>query len=310
MKNIDRNISNIRIQEKVKFLFAYFLILFALSACSSIPSSKELVEAEYIPKFSFSVTKSGFTTHIVDKFNHIQITSNIQVKEENFELAKQDLLHNSIVQRMCDSLNKEMYELNIADSIKELFTLEFDDHLTYCQIHKTPCIFRYYRFVKKNDNSSTFYDEVRDDIWVNGLPVINYPIDSLLSRFGEPDSTNKRDRYEPGEGTCTNYYYGLSNYSVDKGDSLYYLETFVFNDNDEAQIGGFTLNNKTTLEEVAEYFPLSWLNKESDDYKSDDFDKRVRLLLKSKNGQISDDQILLYFKKGKLYKLKYYIQWV
>lgn len=290
--------------------FVYFLILLIFSACSSMTSSKELTESNISSKFSFSVTKSGFTNHIVDKFHHIQITSNIQVNEENFELAKQDLMHNSIVQRMCDSLNKEIYELDIADSIKELFTLEFDDRLTYCQIHKTQCIFRDYRFVKKDENSSTFYDEVRDDIQVNGLPVINYPIDSLLNRLGEPDSTNKRDKYEPGEGTYTNYYYGLSNYCVDKGDSLYYLETFVFNDNNEAQIGGFTLNNKTTLEEVAKYFPLSWLNKESDNYKSDDFDKRIRVLLKSKNGQISDDQILIYFKNGKLYKLKYYIRWV
>lgn len=257
-------------------------------------------------KFSFS--KTGYTNDLVDKFHHIQIIANSEINKINLSIIKAEILKTEESKLIIDSLEKEIMKLAMQDSISIGF---IDNHTNQCQVHGGDCIFRYYRFEQNvNGEKHRFNSVKKNKVFVNGLPLTNYHIDSLLNKFGKPDSILHRERFGIGEGMHQSYYYGNSFFSVDEGDSLYYLESIDFKEqNFEIEIDGHSINSHSTLQDFRHAFPLSYLNIEYDTYKTGEYESRVRILNKS-NGQIEDTSLLIEFIEGEISRFIYFIEWV
>jgi len=236
----------------------------------------------------------------------------LDINKDNIIEVKAEILKNSEVKEMIDSLKQLLFKLKLPDSVSNEISIEFiDSHMDYCQVHHSDCIFRYYLFSRSIKGQKRFSDIVnKRNVFVNDLPISGYPVDSLLKRLGEPDSVIKKERFDFGEGIHDCYYYGRSFFSVDEGQSNYYLESIDLTSTDYTiNLDGFILNKKTTLSDIKGMFPLSFLNVEYDNYKTGTYDYRIRLS-NEVNGIIEDTSLLLEFKDDYLKRFIYFIEWV
>lgn len=305
---------------QAKFLLIMFIVFVSCSGISDSKNDKPIeinTETKQEPKvnnskYKFSITKNGYTEHIIDKFHHIEVISDIDITSHNLHEVKEQLLLNPIVSKMIDSLLAEVDKIGLPNEDIDSVTIDFyDSHFNKCQTHGSDCIFRYYKFARiingiKHHYTCTNKNEIR----INNLPITGYSIDSLLKYFGEPDSTSVHSRYDFGEGMYKSYFYGGTRFSVDEGDSLYYMEYIDYTtSNFKVLINDYIISKNTTLEDLKTAFPLSYLNIENDSYKTGQYDKRIRILNMT-NGEFEDTAILIEFKNDKISKLKYFINWV
>lgn len=275
---------------------------------NAINSSEETKSKKEENEFTFSFSKTGYTNDIIDKFHHIQIVSEVDIDKSNLAKVNEAILKTNESRHIIDSLEKEIQKLDLIDSVKIGF---IDNHMSKCQVHGGDCLFRYYRFEKNQKGDKLRFDAIRKDrVFINNLPLSNYPVDSLLKYFGEPDSVVVRERFGIGEGMHQSYYYGSSFFSADEGDSLYYLESIDLREqNFEIEIDGHFFNSNSTMHDIMEVFPLSYLNMEFDSYKNGKYDLRMRIL-NTTNGQIEDTSLLIEFIGVKISRFVYFIEWV
>lgn len=299
---------------RLLYIIAISFIMSCVQEQSDTTSTSETPQKAKLQKvqFKFSITKSGYTDYDVDKFHHIKVDNNLDVGQSNLAGVIRQINQNIIVQNMIDSLMNEVNNLKSVDNLTDSIFIDFiDSHYNRCQIHGSDCIFRFYRFAVLKKGRKSYLDQIDvSTVVLNNLPLFGYPLDSLITYFGEPDSVITRDRYEDGEGLYDSYFYGKTYYSIDRGDSLYYLESAdISSGSSELMIGGIIINNQTHFDDFKSILPLSYLNVELDHAKTGRYDSRIRVPVIS-NGQLTDDTILLEFKNGLLNKVVYFIQWV
>lgn len=305
---------------QARFLLIIFILFVSCSGKINSKNDKQKAVKEEVnqepkvekSKYKFSITRNGYTEHIVDKFHHIEILSSIDVTSHNLQEVKEQILLDPIVSKMIDSLQLEIGKIGLPKEELGNISIDFSDHhYNKCQTHGSDCIFRYYRFVKNINGVKHRYNSTnKKEIRIENLPISMYPVDSLLKYFGVPDSTTTDSRYGFGEGMYKSYYYGKTKFSVDEGDSLYYLEYVDYSTtNIEVSINDFIISKNTTLDELKTAFPLSVLNLEYDSYNTGVYDNRIRILNLT-NSEYDDTAIILEFKNNKISKLKYFIEWV
>src|SRR5690554_3321324 len=143
---------------------------------NAINSSEETKSKKEENEFTFSFSKTGYTNDIIDKFHHIQIVSEVDINKSNLAKVNEAILKTNESRHIIDSLEKEIQKLDLIDSVKIGF---IDNHMSKCQVHGGDCLFRYYRFEKNQKGDKLRFDAIRKDrVFINNLPLSNYPVDS------------------------------------------------------------------------------------------------------------------------------------
>lgn len=273
--------------------------------------------------YSFSFSRSDYTDDITDKFHHIQFLGDVPVNRKeyrkymndirkNIDTFKAEILKHPTTQKILDSLNFEIQKLGLNDSLTKNIEVDFRDHVQYyCQVHHRVCLFRNYRFIQTVKRGVNYNNVAQyGTVFVEGIPISGYPIDSVIRILGKPDSIISRYRYSNSEGKYDTYYFNNSSFYIDEGRSSSHLESIDLTSRDlQININGRIFNQHTTLDEIKKIYPLSYLNKYPNNNKTEYYDTSITVFLGQDEIVFDVSGLYFRFKNEKLIIFEYYSRW-